>query len=45
MAKVLDARTGKELLTLKRDNTFTSVAWSPDGKELAIAEYPAEANI
>ena len=35
-AKVWDAETGKELLTLStRDGFVQSIAWSPDGKRLA----------
>jgi WD40 repeat protein len=37
-AKVWDAQTGKELLTLRgRSDAVMSVAWSPDGKRLATA--------
>jgi WD40 repeat protein len=37
-AKVWDAATGQELLTLRGNTGFVySVAWSPDGKRLAAA--------
>jgi len=34
-AKVWDAKSGRELLTLHAQNHVWSVAWSPDGKRLA----------
>jgi WD40 repeat protein len=34
---VWDAATGKELLTLSGSEMVFSVAWSPDGKQLAVA--------
>ncbi len=37
-AKVWDAETGKELLTLSGHKSYVnSVAWIPDGKRLATA--------
>ena len=36
-AKLWDALTGKELLTLHAPDGLTSVAFSPDGSQLAVA--------
>lgn len=36
-AKLWDAGTGKELLTLYAPDGLTSVAFSPDGSQLAVA--------
>ena len=40
-AKLWDAQTGKELVTLPHLSTVTAVAFSPDGTRLATAERDA----
>lgn len=40
--KVWDAATGKEMLTLKGQTLFTSVAFSPDGKQLVSVGHTIE---
>ena len=45
-AKVWDAASGKELLTLRGHNdSVTSVAWSPDGKRLATGSGDQTAKV
>ena len=44
-AKVWNALTGKELLTLYTPASLTSVAFSPDGSQLAVGSHDGTARI
>jgi eukaryotic-like serine/threonine-protein kinase len=45
-AKVWDAASGQELLTLKGHSNFViSIAWSPDGKRLATGSWDNTAKV
>ena len=45
-AKVWDAASGQELLTLKGHSNFViGIAWSPDGKRLATGSWDNTAKV